>query len=368
MPTFSIGRNAAALACCTAAALAYAGAAHAQIPLGVGFVTTFEGGVSAVESYNSALATNTLVRFSAGSYEVTFPGLGTAAPSNVQITTVNSDGTPHYCSSDGWFQSGTSEVADVVCFDVSGSPSDSNFALLWQARGAAHTTPGNLAFFWADQPTASSYIPNRSYNYSSNGGLNSVIRSGPGRYQAFFGKMFKSGGNLQVTAYGATPARCQVVDWAPNSGGTSADIACVNAQGQPADTLYTASYTIGTTQTGGAPGLVGAYAFPDQPTRRHYTPTRKYQFNGATSGLLTAETFRNALGQQGNYALEIPNPNDTQFTRFFGMAVAVGSAGEFCNLLEIDVPTGEVDLELACYDSAGRPLDVPYLASAALGE
>jgi hypothetical protein len=221
---------------------------------------------------------------------------------------------------------------------------------------------------WADQPTKASYIADRNYSYSSVHGSTSVSRSSPGRYRAFLGKMFRNGGNVQVTAYGDVAARCQVVDWFQDTGGTNVDVACVNSAGVPADEFYTLSYSRETTVADGAPDLFGGYAWANNPTKRNYTPPKAFQLNDITTGPLTAQRPQNANRLPGIYTLTVPNPSQINFTSFFGMVTAFGSSGEFCDFEEFDTFDTEVDMGLACFDAEGRSLNVKYTAAIALAK
>ena len=75
---------------------------------------------------NSSGGTDTITRSGTGSYEVDMPGIG-GDGGNVQISAF---GEPQdHCSDGGYFGSGSTEVIDVICFDTSGNPADSEFTV-----------------------------------------------------------------------------------------------------------------------------------------------------------------------------------------------------------------------------------------------
>jgi hypothetical protein len=180
--------------------------------------------------------------------------------------------------------------------------------------------------------------------------------------------MFRTGGNVQVTAYGGTPSHCEIVGWAPDSGGTNVDVACFNAAGSPADAFFTLSYAIGTTEAEGPSRLFGAYAWANNPTKRNYNPKKPFTINQITTTPLTAQRPPNAFRLPGIYTLTVPGTDGLTFNLFFGMATAYGSAGEFCNFDEFDDFTTEIDMGVSCYDAGGRNANVRYVATMALGQ
>ena len=158
-------------------------------------------------AYNPA-GSITISRASAGSYAVVFNGLS-ANGGTVQITAYGSGNTS--CYSNGWET--PNFEADVICIDPNGTQVDSLFSL---AIIPAQTLPQNIAYAWANQPTAASYNATATYAYNP-GGAVAITRSAAGTYQMTF-KGFDSqnlaGGNVRVTSYSTPNApRCKVTSW-----------------------------------------------------------------------------------------------------------------------------------------------------------
>jgi hypothetical protein len=92
----------------------------------------------------------------------------------------------------------------------------------------AADTANIVCYAWADQPTASSYIPSTSYSFNRRGGNIRITRSGPGSYTVICRKVpgfaGPRGGHVQVSAYGSSSVVCNTTGW----GGTplSAGVQC----------------------------------------------------------------------------------------------------------------------------------------------
>jgi hypothetical protein len=331
-------------------------AANAQPAQNVGFFATLGGQVSSVTNFNSAGGTNTMTIVGTGLFQVLFPGLGSGTGSNIQVNAFDTNGSPHICTSQGWGSSnGTDVYAYVGCFDFAGNPYSGDFSIFYQARNAA---PGGwLGFFWADQPTAASYTPNTTWNYNNKGGFNKVTRTGTGIYRARFPNL-RGGGNPQVTAYSFdqnVAAHCEISSWTAATGTTTeVGVRCFDGSGNPADEYYSLSYNCSALESEGATN--GAYGFAEKPgTARYATYTPKYPFSEYAGLDVTAERF--ALGA---YSFMISNPSDHTTLPFVGMATAVGTAGEYCEVEGYDTFTDSFDMNVACYDTAERSTNARY--------
>ncbi len=98
----------------------------------------------------------------------------------------------------------------------------------------------DLAFAWANKPTALAYAPSATYAYNPSGPIK-ITRSGIGTYAvnfAGFGGSGKAGGNVQVTAYGKGATRCKVRSWSSGTQNFIANVRCMRANGKPADERF----------------------------------------------------------------------------------------------------------------------------------
>lgn len=73
--------------------------------------------------------------------------------------------------------------------------------------------PDGAAFVAADQPTTTLYTPSTRYQWNSAGMPSFVLRTGVGEYIVKTPGLGCLGGNVQITAYGASAARCKVAAW-----------------------------------------------------------------------------------------------------------------------------------------------------------
>ena len=333
---------------------------HAQ---SIGYVGTLGGELSTAVSYNSAGGSNSVSIARTGVFQVTLSGLGNSLNSNIQVNAVNTDGTGHYCTSDGWYSDNDVDVtAYVDCFDSSGNPLTEDFTLFYQARTTAPPS-GSIAFLWANDPTiaiGSTYIPASSYSYNSTGGTNKVHHKATGVYLVHLPGL-SDHGNVQVTAYGdGTAARCEVKGWSAQGTGTDVSVYCVNAANVATDEYFDLSYTDGTTEAAGPSATAqGAYAWANNDTKKNYVPSVAHQFNSLSPpDALTAQRFGGLV--LGQYSLTLPNPSEVSFNTFLGMVTAIGSSGEYCNTAGLNVEEGDIYVDLICYDSEGRQVDAEY--------
>ena len=343
------------------AAAGVATTASANVPI-IGFVTTQGGVISAPQS--SPGGHWALTSLGTGRYLVTLYGLGDSLDSDVQVAAQLGSAGPHYCTSAGWNSPNGTDVAIYVdCFGKTGAPLNADFSVMYQARTIAPLW-GAIAFMWADQPTAAAYTPSSSYSFNSSGGVNTVTRSSPGRYFAKLPGFSKAGGNPQVTAFGQTAARCEIVDWSNDLSGATVAVQCVNAAGAPADDIFDLSFTDQTTE--GASSFsetaIGGYALAnDTVAGAAYTPTRVYNYNDLTTKPIKAFNAQNAS------FLSVAVPRGLYFESILGMMSAHGSRGEYCDgdgLGYYTRGTNErISLTTACFNAQGVPIYAEYSAT-----
>ncbi|MCC8247733.1 hypothetical protein [Saccharothrix luteola] len=207
------------------------------------------------------------------------------------------------CQPSTWFQDGADEVVDVVCFDRAGNPADVPFFLRYVA-GSASTGRG---FVFDDQPTAPTFTPD--WRHGVNAGA--VTRTGVGRYTADFPG--SAGGAVEVTAVGPALRHCAVT----GRRGQLADLACTAPDGSPADTAFTAAFTvdhnllddprkpvgdylvIGDSPSSSAPVITAKWASGNAPTTLERLSTGKYKAH-FTNGYIRSTVHVTAHGH-GNH-------------------------------------------------------------------
>jgi hypothetical protein len=118
------------------------------------------------------------------------------------------------------------------------------FVTLVASYSPAFAQASGSGYAWANQPAAKKYTPNKMFSFNSSGMPIVIARKNIGQYTVNFkglGGKGQAGGNVQVTAYGAKKAVCNVVNW--NSGGRDfiVNVMCFDARGKMVDNTYTVS-------------------------------------------------------------------------------------------------------------------------------
>ena len=229
----------------------------------------------------------TVQRTGVGSWTATLPGLAVTG-GTVHVTAYDPAAS---CRTTGWGPSGTALSVGVRCTAPGGQALDAR----WSLSFAAPTTGGGLAHLWAGRPGTTSYTPDRLYSYNGAGGLNTVTRSGTGLYWVRLGGMGGTGGNVQVTPYGAGTSACNAVSWARDTANEQVRVACRDLAGAPADSAFTLTYTRGTALTGRAGAAFGHAWVSNKPG----VPPVVDPASAASSSGGGATAFRDGPGDYG---------------------------------------------------------------------
>jgi hypothetical protein len=222
-----------------------------------------------------------------GRYAVRFAGLSAllGTTSTVKVTGYSTNNS--YCQPTG--PKLTSDVVNIRCFrGNTGAPADAYFTVLIRKPAPASTFTSALAFAYANQPTAGSYVPPASSSWNPAGAIK-VSRSGTGSYSVLFkniGPGFRSnGGHVQVVAVGTASQYCVVLGWG-GSPDLSIDVKCFTKSGSPADTRFNVQF-MGRSDHAG-------YTLADQPGSSSYTPTARFTSNPGGGAV---QISRSAVGQ-----------------------------------------------------------------------
>ena len=293
--------------------------------------------------YNSTGGTVTVTHSSTGKYAVTLTGFDKGDHDDMQVTAL---GTTGYCNSAGW-SSGKSPDLGVDCYAPGGILTDMPFTILYQKRsGSTGSAAKGVAFLWANEPTGASYTPEKAYQYNSTGGTNTVTRSAMGTYTAHLPGLTKSGGHVQVTAYGSASGRCVVKSWKASGSGTNVQIACVDATGNPADEDYDLAYSIGMTMGQVDTNTPGLYVLAGKSTARQYTVSAPDAFNGF-GGPTKIKISRTDTGE---YSVTLPSGTHKSLVAF---VTGYDSGNEFCNVGSIAASK----VTVSCFEADGTPAD-----------
>jgi hypothetical protein len=222
-----------------------------------------------------------------GRYAVRFAGLSAllGTKSTVKVTGYSTNNS--YCQPT--VPKLTSDVVNVRCFrGNSGAAVDAYFTVLIRKPPPASTFTSPVAFAYANQPTASSYIPPASSSWNPAGGI-TVSRSGVGNYSVLFKNigpgLRSNGGHVQVVAVGTGSQYCVVESWG-GSPDLSIDVKCFTKSGSPADTKFNVQFLAVSSHAG--------YTWADQPGSNSYTPNAHYTSNGGGGAV---QVSRSAVGR-----------------------------------------------------------------------
>lgn len=187
---------------------------------------------SGTYSYNGTGGAITANRSATGRYTMRFAGVGSLSGGHVQVTAY---GSAARCQPVGWSFTGTEQVISVRCFDAGGNPVDSRYTVLF--LGFAD---GNSGFAWANNATSPSYTPQLSWSDNPNGPI-TATRSTTGSYGLRFEGLGGTdyGGTVLVSAYGDTPATCNVVSWYSSGNHFRTWTMCFDPDDNLIDTPYT---------------------------------------------------------------------------------------------------------------------------------
>ena len=141
--------------------------------------TTHTWTPSLAYQYNSQGGTNVITHLGTGYYRVDMPGIYTDSSTGGGGTVlVTAYGGNQSCNPARWLIDSGGVHVYVECFNPAGSASDALFDALYYRRGNGWFQ----AYVWANNATASSYIPYLAYQWNSVGLTNSITRSGTGSY------------------------------------------------------------------------------------------------------------------------------------------------------------------------------------------
>jgi hypothetical protein len=116
------------------------------------------------------------------------------------------------------------------------------FLVLVSTAAEAATT----AWAWANMPSSATYTPSATYTYNPTGAPISITRSAVGVYSIRFSNLVPiagTGGNVQVTPYGAGTSQCRVQNWSSSGSDLIINVRCYTTTGAPTDSMYTVLYT-----------------------------------------------------------------------------------------------------------------------------
>ncbi|GAA1961398.1 hypothetical protein GCM10009838_17470 [Catenulispora subtropica] len=321
--------------------------------------------------YNSTRNPNSVDHVDVGSYVVRFAGLG--QPGGIaHVTAYGPDLAPAapgeppqtgQCKVASWRSNGPDQLVAVRCFTPSGQPVDRQFTASYTNMRAF--SGYDYGYLFANNPTAASYTPDPSSQYSTNVDqpLNKVVRTGVGRYTvAMTGVVVNATYNsVLVSAAGITydPATKRVVNGnvtcqVSGSYGSTATIGCY-AGGKPADSQFTLTYVgkgnlfdaPNRPKSGGTSGaLPSSYAWAAAGTTG--TPQADWAFSTYGTGTM-AQVYDPSTGITKVTMPPYTGWGDVQ-------AVAHGDQAGYCGV----VNWSDQAVEVQCWDGYGNISALPF--------
>jgi hypothetical protein len=298
----------------------------------------------ATHSYNAGGAgAITATRSGTGSYAMSWAGFSATGfnGGNVQVTAYGAGNAR--CRVNNW----SSESAVVNCFDAAGNLADSAYSILYWRPEAGDR---GLGFAWADDATSALYTPNSFFSYNAAGGAISVDRSGVGAYSIVWtglGAIDFERGNVQVTAYGISNARCNVTLWVDEI----ASVRCRDGAGNPVDSRFSVLFVKPVRK----PGLQDyAFALADQPAAALYTPDPLYSYNHLGGGIQISRASAGVYTVSFATFDGFTDGGNVQVTAYGSF----GGAGKYCKVAS----WGGATVSVRCFDSSGAASDSYFTA------
>jgi hypothetical protein len=296
---------------------------------------------------NSTGGINNITRYSTGNYGIFMPGLGDSG-GIAHVTPLGH--APHLCVVTEWGGSPIEGIS-VQCLERSGDPVDSKFVVNFlRVLGGDGGTSGRLGYLWANDASATDYIPDPNYSYNSSGSVNTIHRGGTGSYWVTMPNLSTvSHGDVQVSTYGQTAA-CRVDEWEPVSGDLQAHVLCRSISGFVVDSRFTITFMKGLALKGYL-GTRTYYLWANQPTTASYQPDPNFVFSSV--GAAPPTIHRSATGKYVATLPGMPSGGSVQVTSY-----GAGKGRCIADSILVTGPTQKVGVH--CYDVAGDLKDTRF--------
>jgi hypothetical protein len=327
------------------------GATTARADQGYAYALVIDNGssanVSAGYSLNPGGGIPQVSRTGKGTYTVTFPNSGIGDGWAVEATAYGE--TSGYCNATGF--GGASYYVKVLCYSSSSSGAATATNSSFMVLAVSNQNDKNIAFGFADQPTATgAYAANPSFSYNPSGAI-SVENAGTGQYNITFSGLNATGGTVQIGAFESS-ATCYSQGWGPTVVGQNfkASAGCVDPSGNAVNSIFVIFVVpAGVTPTG------IAFTAADQPTTASYTPDPQYTYNP------TGKAVNVTRSSTGQYAVTFAALNAAQVFGGNILATAENTASR-CNVEGLLPGANSTAIAaVGCYSLSGGPTDTDFL-------
>ncbi len=282
-----------------------------------------------------------------GTYLVKFTGLGGGSfnGGNVQVAAYGGNST--YCTVGNWNASGADFIATTNCYNITGSPVNSQFSMLVNWPRNANT--GGNAFALVDDTSAVS-IPNTTFAFNSGNASDTAKYFNSGAYAntvKFMNLNLSSiGGNILVNAVGSNN-HCSVYTW--NGTDFTTYVNCVTPAGAAINTPYQVLVNLPKASSAGHSGYAWLNnAAPALATP--YTPSATWSYNSGGGAITVTRT---GIGVYNTVFAGLGNKGSTGGN-------AQVSAYQFDGICKLTSWYGggtDYSVSTRCFDKTGVPAD-----------
>lgn len=203
------------------------------------------------------------------------------------------------------------------------------------------------------------YTPAPKDSGNSSGFINTVTRTGLGRYTVTMHGIGSGGGIAHVTPLGIAPNICIVSEWG-GSPDQDVSVRCFTRSGDPANSKFVVSYLVVAGGSGGSSGRLG-YLWANDESSIDYIPDPNYSYN-SSGGESTIHKQRTGVWEINMPGLTNATRGDVQVTAYGATAV--------CRVREFASAAGALSAIVMCRDISGFLVDtrftVTYMRNLAL--
>jgi hypothetical protein len=312
-------------------------------------------------SWNSGGAS--VHRVETGHYQVTFYGAqeNGSGPDIALVSPIGS--TARTCAVVDWERVTSSEVVEVKCQTLDGTPRDSQFVVQWLAAAG---TGGRLGYAFNWNTTSDGGSPDEVYN--STGGFITIHPMNQTAELRFEGQGV-DGGVVIVSAtdrirteVGSFPTSCTLLrlitvlnthnttNTADDTLDTYSDVKCWETNG--AANIYHEHFVVFMKGLGlkGVTRTRVAYLWARHPKKASYGPSWLDRYNSSGHG---TPVRRLGTGRYDVTFLGMPKGGGAQVT-------AVGDARRVCTIAGISRTVRPPHVKVSCFDGSGSPVDSQF--------
>ena len=290
-------------------------------------------------SFNSTSGANTYTGTN-GSYAVTMNGLGLAG-GTVQVVSYGAAATR--CKVASWYPSGGAQIINVRCHDTSGALAASPFVVFFNKGTADYYKLAHLYFDGASVPSG--------YSFNSSGSVNTVTRTGLGRYTASLPGLGIANASVHVTAYGSDARYCKILSWDT----ASVNVRCNDNSGAAADSPFVLNFSGSTPR----PGMIGGHAWIETAT----TAPAPYQANQHIVSCFAAAP----VTVSGFRDVTYPDTRDGYTYPTMTLSTAYGDDGNFCKVLNWSTGATSYTPRTVCFTPSGAATTSKFTSSLMAG-